>query len=188
MEFVLLSTSNVKMHSFTQACREQYPTCSLDFVKVEDDATRPEQPVGIDGTEQCAWIRVQTFLNNRADTHALKGKRILISVENGIYHDEREHRWYDICVVGCYNTKTQAYKSVISEMKVPIEDQHKQAYDEFASTYKEQITFGKYITEFSPEFKNLEPKIPHNNWMKTIAGIDRGDQIKKGIDEVLRTL
>ena len=56
----------------------------------------------------------------------------------------------------------------------------KDAEEIFQKIENTKITFGKYITEHHPEFKTQN--IPHNNWMKKIANVDRVDQIISGLD------
>lgn len=195
MDIVILSTSDIKTQAISLIIEKINSStttsnkCSLRCVAVPDNLYRVEQPIGKEETKLCALMRVDSFLNGDVLKKTLTYDSVLISVENGIVLDEERQTWSDVCVIGCYLNSNEEYHSIISSIKIPISIQHIMMYNEFFRTSKNvQITFGKFITEHHPNFKNVNPKIPHNNWMKVIAKIDRVDQISYGIEEIMRNV
>lgn len=183
-DFVLLSESNVKKEAVERYMKQFFKNATLETLNVLDSPNRPEQPIGIDGTKNAAILRVKTFLQNLRQTEKDDNK-ILISIENGIMKNEKTGLWYDICCVGLFQLKGEINCYVKSPIKVFIPSEQIELYEAFLQEQKKekgtqfQMTFGEYITN---HYKG-DTGIPKNNWMKYLAGIDRGAQIFEGLIE-----
>lgn len=96
--------------------------------------------------------------------------------------------WADFCVIGMARGRDSGVKFVISPEIIGIDrslsepffrDVYRKLYDDKGKLIFD--TLGKYIAS---EMKAKMPDIKDNNWMLSVAGIDRVDQIKKGLKDL----
>jgi len=93
--------------------------------------------------------------------------------------------WADFCVIGMARGRDSGVRFVISPEIIGIDrslsgpffrDVYRKLYNDKGELMFD--TLGKYIAS---EMKAKMPDIKDNNWMLSVAGIDRVDQIKKGL-------
>lgn len=183
---VLLSTSDIK----TNIVKEVFGSLfELHFVKVPDNPGRPTQPLYISGTKGACSTRFDEYFE-KYKLATLPDDTIVISIENGILAldlDERkpwkELMWADFCVIGSVTHGDPSKRIfVISPEVIVIDQSYSREYFAGGKTHPKFDTLGKLIaTRYNEVHKS---KIPDNNWMKTVAQIDRIDQIRKGLIEV----
>ena len=186
---IVLSQSELKKN----AVQNIFPHYEYDitFVNVPDNPNRESQPLFENGTKTACNQRISEFL---ATNPTILENTFILSIENGIsifdisveeimLRKLADCDWSDICFCGLLapnGTKTFFLSPVI------IEIDRKYSGPFFLYHYHNQHsdcdTLGKYIAKHGKT--KTHPKIPHNNWMKIIAGIDRVEQIKFGLEKV----
>jgi hypothetical protein len=183
---VLLSTSDIKTKIISEVFGSLF---ELHFVKVPDNPGRPTQPLFIRGTVDACSTRFDEYFE-KYKLDELPDDTIVISIENGILSldlDElkpwNELMWADFCVIGSVTHGDPDKRTfVISPEVIAIDQSYSWEYFAKGETHPEFDTLGKLIaTRYNA--KNGS-SIPDNNWMKTVAQIDRIDQIRKGLIEV----
>lgn len=96
--------------------------------------------------------------------------------------------WADFCVIGMARGRDSGVRFVISPEIIGIDRSLSGSFfrDVYRKLYNDKgelmfDTLGKYIAS---EMKAKMPDIKDNNWMLSVAGIDRVDQIKKGLRDL----
>jgi hypothetical protein len=150
----------------------------LHFIDLPENPERASQPIYREGIEKACSQRINEFL--RLEEYTLDEDDCILSIENGIIPaDSDEIHWVDVCIVGVWRRGWIKYYQ--SRVEVPLERKYTDAY--FGGFNKEFDTLGKYISYYEKEVTGKE--IPHNNWMRCIAGVDRVDQIRDALLQVV---
>jgi len=185
---VLLSTSNIK----TEIVEEIFGSLfELHFVKVPDNTDRPTQPLFISGTLDACSTRFDEYFR-KYKLVDLPNDTMVISIENGILALDLEEQkpweelmWADFCVIGSVTHGDPSKRTfVISPEVIAINQSYSREYFAKGKTHPKFDTLGKLIATRYNESHRSDGAIPDNNWMKTVAQIDRIDQIRKGLIEV----
>lgn len=184
-KIIVLSQSAIKKKAINDVFGDKY---EIDFVDVPDNLDRESQPLFIDGTKEACNQRINEYFkkHNKLDQNTL-----LISIENGIMPVDGDitqsakfcdRYWCDFCLIGILEHASEAThlmkerEFIISPEMILIDQKYSEIY--FSDFYKKNTsisTLGKYISHVSGNV------ISHNNWMKDVSGIDRVDQIKRGL-------
>jgi hypothetical protein len=191
---IVLTKSDIKIKAIEQTFEaDKYV---LHYVDIPDNINREEQPLFIDGTRTACEQRIEDFLNNFKNNIPLEiDDYSIISIENGLStrlnpansQQLSNNIWYDFCMVGFINSvKNPLCREFISSpVMINIEKKYSKPY--FEKYYKknnEYTTLGKYISSKATPLYYKDEPIVHNNWMKSIAGIDRIEQIKRGLQVI----
>jgi len=152
LKVLLASKSEIKIKAVKEILGNdiQLDTITCDHLNL------PPQPV--DSAEFCALTRLDYIM-------LFSGYDIYIAIENGIY----ETSFVDVCVVAVNN---KGEISTARSIEVPLD---KKIYKKYLLSsniikYGRDLTYGKFLN-------SIDDQIPHDNWMKHTAGIDRNDQI-----------
>ena len=158
-----------------------------------DNPERNTQPILIDGVIDAASKRIDEFYSLFQQT--LSGYCLIISIENGIIPVDKDFdntkplwlfKWTDICIVSVarfYNNKLSGQREYhVSNNFINIDKSYSEPFFNlyYNNKYSEYNTIGKYIAKHAQHLYKLP--ILHNNWMKTVAGIDRVQQIKNALE------
>jgi hypothetical protein len=175
---IILSKSKIKIEAIYDIFDDHF--YNLEFIEVPDNIDRKTQPLFIEGTKTACNQRIDEYLKNNQKEYLDKKESFIISIENGILNmDEmtneyKDSLWGDFCIIGVlcdYNMR----KYFLSPEIIAINKKYSSPYFKFYHDKNTEIdTLGKYISK-------IEQDVPHNNWMKHIAGIDRIEQIKLGL-------
>lgn len=196
---VILSESNIKI----KAAKECFPSSKYEliFVGVPDNPERKQQPLFLEGTQEACSQRINEFYKVYREEIPYDDFMI-ISIENGILpinsspsviqdynkiEDYKDIIWADFCMIGIVEhvADRKNKKFLISPEIIAIDKIYSEPY--FIHHYNKDTeleTLGKYISEYARPLYYVEERIAHNNWMKSIAGIDRVTQIKKGLKQI----
>jgi uncharacterized protein YozE (UPF0346 family) len=157
-----------------------------------DNLERNSQPVLIQCILNAASKRIDDFY--KLFHQKLTGNCLIISIENGIIPIDKHFdktkpfsyfKWSDICIVNVarfYNNKlSETREDYISNIFVSIDKSYSDPFFDlyYNKNNTEYDTIGKYIAKHAQHLYKLP--ILHNNWMKTVAGIDRVHQIKNAL-------
>ena len=175
MKLLLASKSKLKLAALQQLVSDCH---DVDIITVETE-TVVEQPIGMSQTEQSCKYRIKDALSNMTDEDK-NAIDFIVSLENGIIIND-----YHLCdfVVACiYSTKlkrTFTYNDMCGQSVVYVPKDF--GLDQIMLKVTNDVTFGELVSKQYPE-------IPHNNWMKTICGIDRVDQLKYALTDLVKTM
>jgi hypothetical protein len=205
-KIIVLSNSNIKK----DAMRDIFKPDRYELIPIEikDNPARAPQPLFIDGTKQACAHRIKDYYTGINEETKVPHFRSdlppdtpVVSIENGILSidgeklssgalassavsdrgltadDYAELHWADFCVIGLARGPSEPPTFVISPEIIGIDKEDSEPYfREHYNKTEEMDTLGKYIV-----YRRPEQTIAHNNWMLKVAGIDRRDQIKKGL-------
>lgn len=158
-----------------------------------DNQERNSQPVLIEGILDAASKRIDEFY--KLFHQKLTGNGLIISIENGIIPLDKDFdktkpfsyfKWSDMCIVNvarfCNNKLSETREDYISNIFVTIDKSYSDPFFQlyYNKNNTEYDTIGKYIAKHAQHLYKLP--ILHNNWMKTVAGIDRVHQIKNALE------
>jgi hypothetical protein len=158
-----------------------------------DHQERSSQPVLIEGILDAVSKRIDEFY--KLFHQKLTGNGLIISIENGIIPLDKDFdktkpfsyfKWSDICIVNvarfCNNKLSEIREDYISNIFVTIDKSYSDPFFQlyYNKNNTEYDTIGKYIAKHAQPLYKLP--ILHNNWMKTVAGIDRVHQIKNALE------
>jgi hypothetical protein len=187
---VLLSTSNIKTSIVKEVFSRDF---ELHFVKVPDNPGRPTQPLYISGTKEACATRFEEYFKEYM-IRDLPDDTVVISIENGILaldsetgQAKKELMWADFCMIGMtrYDSRDKQ-RFFVSPEVIAIDQRFTREYFAGGDIHPDYETLGKLIVAHEKEISGRD--IPDNNWMKDVAGIDRHDQIRKGLLEIRMSL
>lgn len=207
-QIIVLSSSGIKVSAMKAIFPEE--EFSIIPIAIPDNPRRDPQPIFISGTQDACAHRIKDYYTG-VDSSGVRYYRDdlpgvpVISIENGILpidgevicrgsaaahslsdagltaEDYSRLHWADFCVIGMARGRDSGVKFVISPEIIGIDRSLSEPF--FRDFYRESAfdTLGKYIAS---EMKAKIPDIKDNNWMLSVAGIDRVDQIKKGLRDL----
>jgi len=189
-DIVVASTNPLKVDAIKQyAVKYGMGVYSLYDPKVMN-TNAPNQPVGIESTLTCAINRM-TVLNLylKSNGYTDYSPRYIVSIENGICKGTSVH---DICVVLVKDRVTgKIYTNEETIMKnavrVPEGLDMYEKVNKYPVYHKDTgalIGFGKTIGSLLA-FKYT---VPADNWMSTLANVDRKTQITCELDSIWETV
>lgn len=189
-DIVVASTNSLKVDSVKQfVAKYGMGVYSLYDPKVMNTLA-PNQPVGIKSTLMCAINRM-TVLNAYLKTngHNDDSPRYIVSIENGICKNTIVH---DICIVVIKDRVTsKIYTNEETVMKNAIKIPEGLDLYEKASKYPVYHKDTGLLMGFGKTIGSLlasKYTVPADNWMQTLAGIDRKTQIIYEIDSIWETV
>lgn len=195
----ILSSSLIKKQAVIRCF--DYTKYNIQYVNLTQD-NLTQQPILIDGILSASDKRISDFYATQLP-NADSPYSIVISIENGLIPIDKEYipqpkqnimqrplsfyKWADICIVSVaryYNTHLYGnIEYYISTIKVPIEKSYTEQYfSNFYGISNLFNTFGKFIANYAQHL--YKTPILHNNWMKTLNGIDRVEQITDALQLV----
>lgn len=198
----ILSSSLIKKQAVIRCF--DYTKYNIQYVNLTQD-NLTQQPILIDGILSASDKRISDFYATLSDKlpNADSPYSIVISIENGLIPTDKDYisqpkqnimqrplsfyKWDDICIVSVaryYNTHLYGNREYyISTIKVPIEKSYTEQYfSNFYDISNSFNTFGKFIAHYAQHL--YKTPILHNNWMKTLYGIDRVEQITNALQLV----
>jgi hypothetical protein len=168
---------------------------NMHFIHLPDNEERNPQPILIDGVIDAASKRIDEF--HKLFHQKLSGNGLIISIENGLISLDKDFddtkplsnfTWVDICIVTVarfYDNYLSGHREdYISNKFVKIDKTYSDPFFELYYNNKssEYNTIGKYIAKHAQHLYKIP--ILHNNWMKTVADIDRVHQIKTALASI----
>ena len=198
----ILSSSLIKKQAVIRCF--DYTKYNIQYIKLKQD-NLTQQPIFIDGILNASDKRISDFYATLSDKLSTTDSpySIVISIENGLIPIDKEYisqpkqnimqrplsfyKWADICIVSVaryYNTQLCGNREYyISTIKIPIEKSYTEQYfSQFYGISNLFNTFGKFIANYAQHL--YKTPILHNNWMKTLYGIDRVKQITDALQLV----
>lgn len=105
--------------------------------------------------------------------------------DKGLRSDDlAELMWADFCVIGVSKGREVAPSFVISPEIIGIDREDSEPFFRTQHLKAGGVdTLGKYIAS-RRNTPGEPPRVAHNNWMAAVAGIDRRDQIQKGLQKI----
>jgi non-canonical (house-cleaning) NTP pyrophosphatase len=170
MSIILCTTSDVKL----QAVREVFPSTKVITYNTSG-ASLPEQPLN------CGYMCCQTRINF-VKQNVLEDYKYIIAIENVIdtINLVDPHHYLDVCHVIVEDRSGNQYHGVSKGIKI-----HKKYIDRARlltplnyNRYGLAVTAGTMIAQEHPE-------IDHADWMASLNGIPRKDQIKQVLKNCL---
>jgi len=174
MKIILPSFSKLKYHALETTLQSVFST-PIQIIQMKT-TTICEQPLGVKNTIDICKNRIKQILESN-DPSLLKEHQYIISIENGINLDSEIPM--DFVVVGLYSMKLKRFyiesggQNIKNISNCLISDMYNAPIKEFLDLIPKinsNNTFGSLI-------HRRNRKIPANNWMNSLCGLDRRDQI-----------